>query len=95
MMEYDDFELTTSVSQKEWDEMEPYERFVVLFSDNGGFSAKEGIQEAIGIVENYADKYGISDEQKKLMLKNLELAQKIAEFPIIDVKQWLADYQED
>ncbi len=94
-MDYDDFELTTSVTQKEWDEMEPYERFVVLFSDNGGYRAKEGIQEAIGIVENYADKYGISDGQKKLMLKNLELAQEIAEFPIMDVKKWLADNQEN
>ena len=94
-MEYDDFELTTSITKKEWDEMEQVERFIVLFSDNGGYRAYDGIRDAIDIVEKYADKYGINEEEKKLMLKNLELAQEIAQFPKTDVKAWLDDNQEN
>ena len=88
-MDYDDFELTNSVTKEEWDAMEPYERFIVLFIDNGGSKAKDGINEAVYMVEKFADDYGVSNEQKKLMLKNLELAYEIVDFPIMDVKWWI------
>lgn len=92
-MEYEDLDL--DISKEEWNDMEPSERFVCAYADNGGYAAYSQIDNEIDFIENYAGEFGKSDEEKERMLRNLELAKVIVQFPDTDVKAWLDDKQEN